>query len=50
MEAYSWLFEQLVANAGVPVANHDNGHTGNATKVDFTSPAAINAMKWLRKY
>ncbi|WP_430490933.1 ABC transporter substrate-binding protein [Lactiplantibacillus pentosus] len=46
MEAYSWLFEQLVANAGVPVANHDNGHTGNATKVDFTSPAAINAMKW----
>ncbi|MBQ0836958.1 ABC transporter substrate-binding protein [Lactiplantibacillus pentosus] len=49
MEAYSWLFEQLVANAGVPVANHDNGHTGNATKVDFTSPAAINAMKWVKE-
>lgn len=49
MEAYSWLFEQLGANAGVPVANHDNGHTGNATKVDFTSPAAINAMKWVKE-
>ncbi|EIW14140.1 glycerol-3-phosphate ABC transporter, substrate binding protein [Lactiplantibacillus pentosus KCA1] len=49
MEAYSWLFEQLVANAGVPVANHDNGHTGNATKVDFTSPAAINTMKWVKE-
>ncbi|MBS0951639.1 extracellular solute-binding protein [Lactiplantibacillus plantarum] len=49
MEAYSWLFEQLVANAGVPVANRDNGHTGNATKVDFTSPAAINAMKWVKE-
>ncbi|WP_285228339.1 extracellular solute-binding protein [Lactiplantibacillus paraplantarum] len=49
MEAYSWLFEQLVANAGVPVANHNNGHTGNATKVDFTSPAAINAMKWVKE-
>ncbi|MBU7461126.1 MULTISPECIES: ABC transporter substrate-binding protein [Lactiplantibacillus] len=49
MEAYSWLFEQLVANAGVPVANHDNGHTGNATKVNFTSPAAINAMKWVKE-
>ncbi|RRK09967.1 ABC transporter substrate-binding protein [Lactiplantibacillus garii] len=49
MEAYSWLFEQLVANAGVPLANHNNGHTGDATKVDFTSPAAIKAMQWVKE-
>lgn len=49
MEAYSWLFEQLVANAGVPLTNHDNGHTGNATKADFTSPAAIKAMEWVKE-
>ncbi|WP_370447985.1 extracellular solute-binding protein [Lactobacillus sp. CBA3606] len=48
MEAYSWLFEQLLANADTAFANHNNGHTGNATKVDFTSPAAIQAMNWVK--
>ncbi|WP_318766615.1 ABC transporter substrate-binding protein [Lactiplantibacillus carotarum] len=49
MEAYSWLFEQLVANAGVPLANQNNGHSGTATKVNFTSPAAIKAMEWVKE-
>jgi len=49
MEAYSWLFEQALANAGQSFSNHGNGHEGDATKVSFTSPSAINVMKWVKE-
>lgn len=48
IEIYGWFFEQFLANAGVCMANKDDGHNGVPTAVDFTSSTAVNTMKWIQ--
>ena len=48
IEIYGWFFEQFLANAGVCMANKDDGHNGVPTAVDFTSGTAVNTMKWIQ--
>ena len=48
IEIYGWFFEQFLANAGVCMANKDDGHNGVSTAVDFTSGTAGNTMKWIQ--
>ncbi|WP_434737653.1 extracellular solute-binding protein [Levilactobacillus sp.] len=48
VEIYGWLFEQFMANAGVSLANHQDGHAGTPTAVNFTSPSTLTTMKWIQ--
>ncbi|MFC6289985.1 extracellular solute-binding protein [Levilactobacillus angrenensis] len=48
VEIYGWLFEQFMANAGISLANHQDGHAGTPTAVNFTSPSTLTTMKWIQ--
>ena len=41
---HSWFFEQLIARQGALLADRGNGREGRPTSVDFTSPAAREAV------
>ncbi|MFT9452073.1 MAG: ABC transporter substrate-binding protein [Liquorilactobacillus ghanensis] len=49
VEIYGWLFEQFMANSGESMANQADGHNGTPTKVNFDTPGAIKAMKWVQE-
>lgn len=48
-EAYGWLYEELMANAGTQLADNDNGRaTGKyATKMSINTPAAKKLLTWI---
>ncbi|WP_203637669.1 ABC transporter substrate-binding protein [Levilactobacillus wangkuiensis] len=48
VEIYGWLFEQFMANAGVSLANQQDGHAGTPTAVNFTNAATVKTMKWIQ--
>ncbi|AYM01739.1 extracellular solute-binding protein [Levilactobacillus yiduensis] len=48
VEVYGWLFEQFMANAGVSLANQQDGHAGTPTAVNFTNSATMTTMKWIQ--
>ncbi len=40
------LPQQALAQQGVPLTDHDNGRSGRATTVDFTSPELVAYARW----
>jgi sn-glycerol 3-phosphate transport system substrate-binding protein len=47
LQAYGWLFEQLLANQGALLLNNDNGRSGTATEVGFTEDEVKSIYEWV---
>lgn len=45
---YGWFFEQLMANQGALMVNHDNGRTGLADEAVFNGKEGLRIMTWLQ--
>ncbi len=43
---HGWFFEQSLGQAGVDLANNDNGRSGRATELSLNSEAAIDYVQW----
>lgn len=43
---HGWFFEQALGQAGVDLANNDNGRSGRADEVILNSDAAIDYVQW----
>ena len=43
---HGWFFEQSLGQAGVDLANNDNGRSGRATEVNLNSDAAVEYVQW----
>lgn len=49
VQVYGWLLEQALINANMPLANHNNGHTGTPTKAALNNPETIRFFKWIKE-
>lgn len=49
VQVYGWLLEQALANSKTSLANNNDGHTGNPTKVDLNNPQTDEFLKWIRE-
>jgi len=45
----AWFPEQWVAMQNEIIANNDNGRSARASEMNYTSPAMINVMNWLKE-
>jgi len=46
---HGWLFQQAIAQQGGLLADHDNGRSGRAEKVDLASDELIAYVNWWRR-
>lgn len=46
---HGWLFQQAVAQQGGLLADHDNGRSGRAEKVDLASDELLAYVRWWRQ-
>ena len=46
LQAYGWLYEELLANQGSLLFNNDNGRTKTPTKVAYDNEAGLSIFKW----
>jgi sn-glycerol 3-phosphate transport system substrate-binding protein len=46
---HGWLFQQAVAQQGGLLADHDNGRSGRAEKVDLASDELLAYVKWWKQ-
>ncbi|MBS4195678.1 ABC transporter substrate-binding protein [Lederbergia citri] len=49
LQAYGWLFEQLLANQGALLMNNDNGRTDSPTKIGFTDDQGKSIFNWVKR-
>lgn len=49
VQVYGWFMEQALANAGTQMANKNDGHTGNPTKVKINNPDTVEFLNWIRE-
>ena len=49
LQAYGWLFEQLLANQGALLMNNDNGRTATPTEVGFTEEQGKSIFEWVER-
>lgn len=49
LQAYGWLFEQLLANQGALLMNHDNGRTDVPTEIGFTEEEGKAIFEWVER-
>jgi len=49
IQVYGWFLEQALANAGGQLANNNDGHTGNPTKVNINNPDTVEFLKWIKE-
>lgn len=47
LQAYGWLFEQLLANQGALLMNNDNGRTGIPTEIGFSEEEGKSIFEWV---
>ncbi|RCW69787.1 ABC transporter substrate-binding protein [Saliterribacillus persicus] len=47
LQAYGWLFEQLLANQGAHLMNNDNGRSETPTEIGFTDEQGKSIFKWV---
>lgn len=47
LQAYGWLFEQLLANQGALLMNNDNGRTDTPTEIGFTEEQGKSIFNWV---
>jgi sn-glycerol 3-phosphate transport system substrate-binding protein len=46
---FGWFFQQSLGQQGGLLADHDNGRTGRAGKVDLASPEMLAYVQWWRR-
>ncbi len=46
--SFSWIVEQLLAKAGIPYVDTDNGRSGAATQVQFDSASMVEIITFFR--
>ncbi|MBM7838868.1 sn-glycerol 3-phosphate transport system substrate-binding protein [Alkalihalobacillus xiaoxiensis] len=49
LQAYGWLFEELLANQGGHLLNNDNGRSDLATEVAFDDEKGRSIFKWVER-
>jgi len=49
VQAYGWFMEQALANSGAQLANRNDGHTGNPTKIQLNNPSSVKFFNWIRE-
>nr|WP_089740408.1 ABC transporter substrate-binding protein [Gracilibacillus ureilyticus] len=48
LQAYGWLFEQLLANQGALLMNNDNGRSDTPTEIGFTEEQGKSIFNWVQ--
>lgn len=48
LQAYGWLWEQLLANQGALLLNNDNGRTDTATEIGWTEEEGKSIFNWVK--
>lgn len=46
---HGWFFLQALAQQGALLADHDNGHSGRARKVNLATPELLTFVRWWRQ-
>lgn len=49
LQAYGWLYEQLLANQGALLMNNDNGRSGTPTEVGFSEAEGKSIFEWVER-
>ncbi|MBS4219118.1 ABC transporter substrate-binding protein [Bacillus sp. FJAT-49711] len=49
LQAYGWLFEQLLANQGALLMNNDNGRTDSPSEIGFTNEQGKSIFNWVKR-
>ncbi|SEO25704.1 sn-glycerol 3-phosphate transport system substrate-binding protein [Amphibacillus marinus] len=49
LQAYGWLYEQLLANQGALLMNNDNGRSDTPTEVGFTEEEGKSVFEWVER-
>lgn len=49
LQAYGWLWEQLLANQGALLLNNDNGRTDTPTKIGWTEKEGKSIFEWVKR-
>ncbi|APU72178.1 ABC transporter substrate-binding protein [Companilactobacillus crustorum] len=49
IQVYGWFLEQALANANAKLANQNDGHTGNPTKVKINNPDTVEFLNWIKE-
>ncbi|GGH87845.1 sn-glycerol 3-phosphate transport system substrate-binding protein [Pullulanibacillus pueri] len=49
LQAYGWLYEELLANQGGLLMNNNNGRTDTPTAVDFDNEKGKSIFEWVKK-
>ncbi|MFD1851453.1 ABC transporter substrate-binding protein [Oceanobacillus bengalensis] len=47
LQAYGWLWEQLLANQGALLLNNDNGRTNTPTEIGWTEEEGKSIFQWV---
>jgi len=48
LQAYGWLWEQLLANQGALLLNNDNGRTDTPTEIGWTEEEGKSILNWVK--
>ncbi|MEH7378885.1 ABC transporter substrate-binding protein [Bacillus sp. JJ1533] len=49
LQAYGWLWEQLLANQGALLLNNDNGRSDTATEIGWTEEEGKSIFEWVKR-
>ncbi|MEK4484255.1 ABC transporter substrate-binding protein [Psychrobacillus sp. FSL H8-0484] len=49
LQAYGWLWEQLLANQGAQLLNNDNGRTETPTEIGWTEEEGKSILEWVKR-
>ena len=49
LQAYGWLFEQLLANQGALLLNNDNGRTDTPTEIALDNEEGKSIFEWVKR-
>lgn len=49
LQAYGWLYEELLANQGGILMNNNNGRTGTPTEVEFNNEKGKSIFEWVKR-
>lgn len=49
LQAYGWLWEQLLANQGALLLNNDNGRTDTPTEIGWTEEEGKSIFNWVKQ-
>ncbi|WP_352523734.1 ABC transporter substrate-binding protein [Heyndrickxia oleronia] len=49
LQAYGWLFEELMANQGALLMNNDNGRSDTPSKIGFSKEEGTAVFNWVKR-